>query len=159
MFNYFVAQNKCCAVWNARVWNKQYLCAFQGFNIGYLRWFVFTGQPREFTGPGANLPWRPHDVTTGTKPPEPEQESEKTETTETKIEHGIPPHWPPPAFVLSLSTNCYNVTCISRAILRIYVIVTASVEDMEKLNETKLFSFQICMKTVQFVYYIQSGEN
>ena len=27
--------------------------------------------------------------TTGTKPPE--QESEKTETTETKIEHGIPP--------------------------------------------------------------------
>ena len=33
--------------------------------------------------------------TTGTKPPEqperPEQESEKTGTTETKIEHGIPP--------------------------------------------------------------------
>jgi hypothetical protein len=52
--------------------------------------FEMTGQPREFTGPGANLPWRPHDVTTGTKPPE--QESEKTENTETKIEHGIPPH-------------------------------------------------------------------
>jgi hypothetical protein len=30
--------------------------------------------------------------TAGTKPPErPEHESEKTETTETKIEHGIPP--------------------------------------------------------------------
>jgi hypothetical protein len=90
--------------------------------------------------------------TTGTKPPEqPEQELEKTETTETKIEHRIPHPWPPPALLLSLST-CYNVTCISRAILRIYVIVMASVEDMEKLNETKLFSFQICMKTVQFVY-------
>jgi hypothetical protein len=53
---------------------------------------------------------------------------------------------------LLLLSTCYHVTCISRTILRIYVIVMASVEDMEKLNETKLFSFQICIKTVQFVY-------
>jgi hypothetical protein len=85
--------------------------------------------------------------TTGTKPPEqpeqPEQELEKTGTTETKIEHD------PDESEFHLLDH---VTCISRAILRIYIIVTASVADMEKLNETKLFSFQICMKTVQFVY-------
>jgi Fe-S oxidoreductase len=83
--------------------------------------------------------------TTGTKPPQqperPEQESEKTGTTETKIEHGIPHPRPSDLYFPPDFTN-----------LRYRKFVMASVEDMEKLNETRLFSFQICMKTVQFVY-------
>ena len=95
--------------------------------------------------------------TTGTKPPERNHRNDRNDRNK-KRPKPPKPKWntefhllDPPALLLSLST-CYNVTCISRAILRIYVIVTASVEDMEKLNETKLYSFQICMKTVQFVY-------
>jgi hypothetical protein len=86
--------------------------------------------------------------TTGTKPPEQESEQPKPKSNNTRTIRNSTSDQSSPLILLS---TCYHIMWISRAILRIYVILMASMEDMKKLNETKLFSFQICMKTVQIV--------